>query len=79
MPDSKRLNLEFQVVDEVLSPTKGVIRFNIKVKFSLRYKRPSIIKARVGKLAYRLEFPKSIKGLHIVIEKIDNHQVRFNL
>jgi hypothetical protein len=38
--DSKRSNIEFQVGEEVLlrvSPTKGVIRFNIKGKLSPRY------------------------------------------
>jgi hypothetical protein len=67
--DSKRSNVEFQVGEEVLlrvSPTKGVIRFNIKGKLSPRYIGPFVIVARVGKLAYRLELPESMKGVHNV-------------
>jgi hypothetical protein len=67
--DSKRSNVEFQVGEEVLlrvSPTKGVIRFNIKGKLSPRYIGPFMIVARVGKLAYRLELPESMKGVHNV-------------
>jgi hypothetical protein len=49
--DPKRSNVEFQVGEEVLlrvSPTKGVIRFNIKGKLSPRYIGPFMIVARVG-------------------------------
>jgi hypothetical protein len=67
--DPKRRSVEFQVGDEVLlrvSPTKGVVRFNIKGKLSPRYIGPFKILARVGKLAYRLELPESMKGVHNV-------------
>jgi hypothetical protein len=67
--DSKRSNVEFQVGEEVLlrvSPTKGVIRFNIKGKLTPRYIGPFMIVARVRKLAYQLELPESIKGVHNV-------------
>src|SRR3954471_9739028 len=67
--DSKRSNVEFQVGEEVLlrvSPTKGVISFNIKGNLSPRYIGPFLILARVGKLAYRLELPESMKGVHNV-------------
>jgi ribosomal protein L21E len=67
--DPKRRSLEFQVGDEVLlrvSPSKGVVRFNIKGKLSPRYIGPFKIVARVGKLAYRLELPESMKGVHNV-------------
>lgn len=67
--DSKRSNVEFQVGEEVLlrvSPTKGVIRFNIKGKLSPRYIGPFMIVERVGKLAYRLELPETMKGVHNV-------------
>jgi hypothetical protein len=67
--DPKRRGVEFQVGDEVLlrvSPTKGVVRFNIKGKLSPRYIGPFKILARVGKLAYRLELPESMKGVHNV-------------
>jgi hypothetical protein len=67
--DPKRRSMEFQVGDEVLlrvSATKGVVRFNIKGKLSPRYIRPFKILARMGKLAYRLELPESMKGVHNV-------------
>jgi hypothetical protein len=67
--DSYRSNIEFEVGEEVLlrvSPTKGVIRLNIKEKLSPRYIGPFMIVERVGKLAYRLELPESIKGVHNV-------------
>jgi hypothetical protein len=68
--DSKRSNVEFHVGEEVLlrmSPTKGVITFNIKGERSPWYIGPFIIVAQVGKLAYRLELPKSMKGVHNVL------------
>jgi hypothetical protein len=67
--DPKRRRMEFQVGDEMLLrvlPTKGVVRFNIKGKLSPRYIGPFKILARVGKLAYCLELPESMKGVHNV-------------
>jgi hypothetical protein len=61
--------LEFAVGDEVLlkvSPTKGIIRFDIKGKLSPRYIGPYLITARVGSLAYRLQLPESMAGVHPV-------------
>lgn len=59
--DPKRWLVEFQVGDEVLlrvSPTKGVVRFNIKGKLSPRYTGPFPIVARAGKLAIVLSCPR---------------------
>jgi len=67
--DIRRRDLEFQVGDHVLlkvSPTKGIVRFGTKGKLSPRYIGPFQIAARVGKLAYRLELPESMKGVHNV-------------
>ena len=61
--------MEFEVGDEVLlrvSPTKGVVRFGTKGKLSPRYVGPFPIVARIGKLAYRLELPESMRGVHNV-------------
>jgi hypothetical protein len=61
--------LAFVVGDEVLlkvSPTKGIIRFGIKGKLSPRYIGPYLITARVGSLAYRLQLPESMAGVHPV-------------
>ena len=49
-----------------VSPAKVVVGFNIKGKLSPRYIGPFMIVARVGKLAYRLELPESMKGVHNV-------------
>ena len=58
--DVKRRDLEFSVGDEVLlkvSPTKGVVRFGTRGKLSPRY---------IGALAYRLQLPESMCGVHPV-------------
>ncbi|WVZ90626.1 hypothetical protein U9M48_036911 [Paspalum notatum var. saurae] len=57
------------VGDHVLlkvSPTKGTMRFGPKGKLIPRYIGPFTIVAWVGKLAYRLELPESMKGVHSV-------------
>jgi len=67
--DVRRRDLEFGEGDEVLlrvSPTKGVVRFGTKRKLSPRFIGPFKIKERVGKLAYRLELPESMRGVHDV-------------
>jgi hypothetical protein len=61
--------LEFAVGDEVLlkvSPTKGIVRFGIKGKLSPRYIGPYLITAQVGSLAYHLQLPESMAGVHPV-------------
>nr|GEX76590.1 putative reverse transcriptase domain-containing protein [Tanacetum cinerariifolium] len=64
----KRLKpLEFQVGDTVLikvSPWKGAVRFRKRGKLSLRYIGSFKIIARVGLVAYTLELPKELKGIH---------------
>jgi hypothetical protein len=61
--------LKFAVGDEVLlqvSPTKGIVCFGIKGKLNSRYIGPYLITARVGYLAYRLQLPESMAGVHPV-------------
>nr|GEW56257.1 putative reverse transcriptase domain-containing protein [Tanacetum cinerariifolium] len=64
----KRLKpLECKVGDMVLlkvSPWKGVVRFGKRGKLSSRYIRPFNILARVGPIAYTLELPEELKGIH---------------
>ena len=67
--DVRRRDLEFGEGDQVLlrvSPTKGVVRFSTKRKLSPRFIGPFMIKERVGKFAYRLELPESMRGVHDV-------------
>nr|GEU74081.1 reverse transcriptase domain-containing protein [Tanacetum cinerariifolium] len=56
--------LEFEVGDMVLLPWKGAMRFRNYGKVNLRYIRPFKILARVGPVAYTLELPEELKGIH---------------
>jgi hypothetical protein len=80
--------LEFVVGDQVLlrvSPTRGVIRFVVSGKLSPRYIGPFSILVRVGSLAYRLQLPESMAGVHPVFHvpmlrkylRDLNHQIKF--
>nr|GEV33049.1 reverse transcriptase domain-containing protein [Tanacetum cinerariifolium] len=65
--DRRTKPLEFKVGDMVLlkvSPWKGDVRFRKRGKLSPRYIRPFKILARVGLVAYTLELPKELKGIH---------------
>ncbi|GKD29081.1 putative reverse transcriptase domain-containing protein, partial [Tanacetum coccineum] len=66
--EDKRLKpLGFKVGDMVLlkvSPWKGAVRFGKRGKLSPRYIGPFKIVARVGPVAYTLELPEELKGIH---------------
>nr|GFB45700.1 putative reverse transcriptase domain-containing protein [Tanacetum cinerariifolium]GFB45744.1 putative reverse transcriptase domain-containing protein [Tanacetum cinerariifolium] len=47
-----------------VSPWKGVVHFGKRRKLSPRYIGPFKIIARVGPVAYTLELPKELKGIH---------------
>ena len=67
--DKRRKPLEFQVNDRVLlkvSPWKGVIRFGKRGKLNPRYVGPFEIVERVGPVAYRLNLPEELSGVHNV-------------
>ena len=67
--DKRRKPLEFQFDGRVLlkvSPWKGVIRFGKRGKLNPRYVRPFEITQRIGPVAYRLNLPKKLKGIHNV-------------
>ncbi|GKE72460.1 hypothetical protein Tco_1534501 [Tanacetum coccineum] len=65
--DKRRKPLEFSVGDYVLlkvSPWKGVVRFGKKGKLAPRFFRPFEIIEKVGLVAYQLDFPKELNGVH---------------
>ncbi|GJY79601.1 putative reverse transcriptase domain-containing protein [Tanacetum coccineum] len=65
--DRRTKPLEFEVGDMVLlkvSPWKGAVRFGKRGKLSPRYIGPFKILARVGPVAYTLELPEELKGIH---------------
>ncbi|GKA61833.1 putative reverse transcriptase domain-containing protein, partial [Tanacetum coccineum] len=67
MLDKRRKPLEFSVGDYVLlkvSPWKGVVRFGKKGKLAPRFVRPFKIIEKVGTVAYRLDLPDELNGVH---------------
>nr|GFB16318.1 putative reverse transcriptase domain-containing protein [Tanacetum cinerariifolium] len=65
--DVRRRPLEFDVGDKVMlkvSPWKGVIRFGKCGKLSPRYIGPFKVLERVGPIAYKLELPRELQGIH---------------
>ncbi|GJU48673.1 putative reverse transcriptase domain-containing protein [Tanacetum coccineum] len=65
--DKRRKPLEFSVGDYVLlkvSPWKGVVFFRKKGKLAPRLFGPFEIFEKVGPVAYRLDFPKELDGVH---------------
>nr|GEU64751.1 putative reverse transcriptase domain-containing protein [Tanacetum cinerariifolium] len=65
--DVRSKPMEFKVGDKVMlkvSPWKGVIRFGKRGKLSPRYIGPFEIIERIGLVAYKLELPEKLYGIH---------------
>ena len=65
--DKKRQSVLFQVGDLVylrVSPMKGVQRFGVKGKLAPRYVGPFLISEQCGPVAYCLELPAHLSGVH---------------
>ncbi|WVZ62418.1 hypothetical protein U9M48_012174 [Paspalum notatum var. saurae] len=67
--DNRRRDLEFAVGDYVylkVSPIRGLRRFKVKGKLVPRYIGPFKIVDRKGEVAYQLELPDRLSGVHNV-------------
>ncbi|WVZ63362.1 hypothetical protein U9M48_012999 [Paspalum notatum var. saurae] len=67
--DVRRRDLTFKVDDFVylkVSPMRGIQRFNMKGKPAPRYIGPFKIVERKGEVAYKLELPPNLSGIHNV-------------
>ena len=67
--DTWRRELVFEIGDYVylkVSPMRSVRRFNMKGKLAPRYIGPFKILERRGEVAYQLELPESLSGVHDV-------------
>ena len=65
----KRRELEFNVGDFVylkVSLLRGTVRFHLKWKLAPRFVGPYKICKMIGKLAYKLELPEELAGVHPV-------------
>nr|GEX65049.1 hypothetical protein [Tanacetum cinerariifolium] len=65
--NKRRKPLDFSVGDYVLlkvSPWKGVVCFGKKEKLAPTFVRPFEIVKKVGPVAYRLDLPKELNGVH---------------
>jgi hypothetical protein len=68
--NKRRRPLQFEVGDHAylkISPMKGVKRFGVKGKLSSRYIGPFSILGRCGTVAYKLELPPSLAGVHDIV------------
>nr|GEU77155.1 putative reverse transcriptase domain-containing protein [Tanacetum cinerariifolium] len=65
--DKRRKPLEFMVCDHVflnVSPWKGMVRFRKKRKLAARFVGPFEIIKKVGPVAYMLDLPEELNGVH---------------
>jgi hypothetical protein len=67
--DVRRRDLTFAVDDHVylkVSPKREIRRFNVKGKLARRYISPFKVLEWKGEVAYRLELPLNLSGVHDV-------------
>ena len=67
--DSKRKGTVYEVEDRVylrVSPLRGVKRFGVKGKLTPCFVGPYKVLERMGEVAYKLELPEGLSGVHDV-------------
>ena len=67
--DSKHKEITYEIGDRVylrVSPLQGVKRFGVKGKSALRFVGLYQILERMGEVAYKLELPEGLSGVHDV-------------
>ena len=67
--DKRRTNLEFEVGDMVfikVSPLRNVVRFGAVGKLASRFVGSFPITERIGQLAYKVDLPEKLTGVHNV-------------
>ena len=67
--DSKRKETVYEVRDRVylrVSPLRGVKHFGVKGKLAPRFVGPYKVLERMGEVAYKLELPEGLSGVHNV-------------
>ena len=67
--DSKRKEIVYEVGDRVylrVSPLRGVKRFGVKGKLAPRFVGPYKVLEHMGEVAYKLELPEGLSGVHDV-------------
>ncbi|WVZ76314.1 hypothetical protein U9M48_024298 [Paspalum notatum var. saurae] len=67
--DKRRCELTFEAGEFVylkVSPLRGTKRFHMRGKLAPRYVGPYRIKKKIGELAYELELPEHLSGVHPV-------------
>ncbi|GKD57707.1 putative reverse transcriptase domain-containing protein [Tanacetum coccineum] len=72
--DLNRKPMEFHVGDRVMlkvSPWKGVVRFGKRGKLNPRYIGPFKMLEKVGSVAYKLELPQELCGVHSMFHVSD--------
>jgi hypothetical protein len=65
--DNRKRDLEFQVGEQVfgkLTPSRGIMRYPRGGKLSPRYLGPFPILERIGPVAYGLDLPDGLTGIH---------------
>ena len=67
--DTKRKEVVYKIGDKAylrVSPLRGVKRFGVKGKLAPRFVGPYRVLERMGEVAYKLELPEGLSGVHDV-------------